>query len=313
MSVQRLVVAPVIGAAMMMLVSCGGGGGGGSGAKVNVNGTVSGLTGTVVLQDNAGDSVGISTNGTFTFPTTLANGSTYSITVLTQPAGETCSVTNGVGTVSGASISNVCVNCAASAASFATDFSLQENPISECGRWTNGKTAGILWNDIKTLTGNAVGTAISPTGYDDNIAHLSGFAADQWIEGVFYRAAGTDPSLEVELLLRFQITTNNARGYEVLTNARGGNAIVRWNGGLGSFNELPTTGGGTGALTNGDVLRAEIQGSTIVLKKNGVQVLSATDPTWKDGNPGVGIFYRGGLGTDPLGSAGWASITASDF
>ena len=59
---------------------------------------VSGLTGTLVLQDNGGDNLTITSNGSFTFLTKLAPGSTYSVTVLTQPSGETCSVAGGSGT-----------------------------------------------------------------------------------------------------------------------------------------------------------------------------------------------------------------------
>ena len=39
-----------------------------------VGGTVSGLSGTVVLQDNGGDDLSVTANGSFTFATTLATG-----------------------------------------------------------------------------------------------------------------------------------------------------------------------------------------------------------------------------------------------
>jgi hypothetical protein len=73
-----------------------------------IGGTVTGLTGTVVLQNNAADDLSLSVNGNFTFKTPVA--STYAVTVLTQPAGQTCTVTNGTGTAT-ANIANVTVNC----------------------------------------------------------------------------------------------------------------------------------------------------------------------------------------------------------
>jgi len=76
-----------------------------------IGGTVSGLTGTVVLQNNSGDNLTVSANGSFTFPTKIANGNPYNVSVLTQPAGQTCSVSTGAGTVSGSNISNVTVVC----------------------------------------------------------------------------------------------------------------------------------------------------------------------------------------------------------
>ncbi len=65
----------------------------------SAGGTVSGLAGTVVLQDNGGDSLTLGADGPFTFATPVAEGGTYSATVQTQPAAQTCTVTNGSGTI----------------------------------------------------------------------------------------------------------------------------------------------------------------------------------------------------------------------
>jgi hypothetical protein len=80
----------------------------------SVGGTVSGLSGTgLVLQNNDGDDLVIGADGDFTFATELADGSPYSVTVLTQPTGpnQTCSVTNGSGTLAGANVTDVVVTC----------------------------------------------------------------------------------------------------------------------------------------------------------------------------------------------------------
>jgi subtilisin-like proprotein convertase family protein len=78
-----------------------------------IGGTVSGLSGAgLVLSLNAGaQTLPVAANGAFTFPTAVANGTAYAVTVGTQPAGQTCSVTNGSGTVSGANVTNVAVGC----------------------------------------------------------------------------------------------------------------------------------------------------------------------------------------------------------
>src|ERR1700722_13019227 len=68
-------------------------------ASFTVGGTVSGLSGTVLLQDNGGDNLSVSANGTFTFATSLVNGASYSVTVKTNPTGQLCTVSNGSGTV----------------------------------------------------------------------------------------------------------------------------------------------------------------------------------------------------------------------
>ena len=77
-----------------------------------IGGTVSGLvTLSVVLQDNGADDLTVSASGSFTFATPLAAGGTYAVTVLTQPAGQNCSVSNGSGTVGTADVTNISVTC----------------------------------------------------------------------------------------------------------------------------------------------------------------------------------------------------------
>ena len=84
-----------------------------SGTTYSVGGTVSGLSGTVVLQDNGGDNLSVTANGSFTFATSLASGAAYSVTVKTNPSGQTCTVSGGSGTVASANITSVAVSCVA--------------------------------------------------------------------------------------------------------------------------------------------------------------------------------------------------------
>jgi len=90
-----------------------------------IGGTISGLTGTgLVLQDNGGDNLAVSAAATnFTFATQVASGSNYAVTVLTQPIGQTCSVTNGSGTVTNAAVINVTISCSATTANVAVTVS----------------------------------------------------------------------------------------------------------------------------------------------------------------------------------------------
>jgi alpha-tubulin suppressor-like RCC1 family protein len=78
-----------------------------------IGGTVSGLAGTgLVLQDNSGDNLAVSKNGSFTFPTAIPSGSSFSVTAYAQPSGPTqsCAVTGGGGTAI-ANITGILVNC----------------------------------------------------------------------------------------------------------------------------------------------------------------------------------------------------------
>ena len=79
----------------------------------SVGGTVSGLTGTgLALQNNGGDTLAVAAAATdFAFATELLDLATYAVTVSTQPTGQTCSVTNGSGTIAAADVTDVGVNC----------------------------------------------------------------------------------------------------------------------------------------------------------------------------------------------------------
>ena len=79
-----------------------------------VNGTVTGLQGSgLVLQNNGSDNLSITGNGTFTFTTPLPNSSSYAVSVLISPGSpsQTCLVSNGNGTLSGADVTDVTVSC----------------------------------------------------------------------------------------------------------------------------------------------------------------------------------------------------------
>ena len=76
-----------------------------------VGGSVSGLSSDLTLQNNGGDDLLISENGTFEFATAITNGLDYAVTVSSQPAGLVCSVSNGSGTINAANVTNVAVSC----------------------------------------------------------------------------------------------------------------------------------------------------------------------------------------------------------
>lgn len=72
-----------------------------------VSGNVSGLSGTLVLQNNYGSDQTLTSDGNFSFR--VASSAKYNVRVKTQPNGK-CTVSNGSGTVS-ADVDNVSVGC----------------------------------------------------------------------------------------------------------------------------------------------------------------------------------------------------------
>lgn len=83
----------------------------GTASSYTVGGTVSGLSGTLAIENNSSDSLVINSNGSFTFANPLPSGSVYSVTVFTQPAGQTCTVSNGNGNISNSNVTNISINC----------------------------------------------------------------------------------------------------------------------------------------------------------------------------------------------------------
>ena len=110
-----------------------------------VGGSVSGLTGSgLVLQNNSGDDEAIATNGAFTFDTSLPAGSSYAVTVKTQPSSptQTCTVSNGTGTVSGANVSDALITCAAPSC----DYAITQPDGGES--WVAGQDYAINWSKV---------------------------------------------------------------------------------------------------------------------------------------------------------------------
>lgn len=91
--------------------------------KRQIGGTITGLNGTVVLQNNGADNVSTSSNGAFNFSSTIAEGAQYSTTILTQPTDQTCTVTNGSGTVGSANVTNISLLCALNPTTLTTSLS----------------------------------------------------------------------------------------------------------------------------------------------------------------------------------------------
>ena len=83
-----------------------------SASAFSVGGTIVGLTGNgLVLQNNSGDDSSIAANAAaFAFATPVAYGGVYAVTVSTQPAGQTCSVTQGTALLT-TQVTNVIVTC----------------------------------------------------------------------------------------------------------------------------------------------------------------------------------------------------------
>jgi hypothetical protein len=187
----RLVFATVC---VVAAAACGGGGSGSGAlamlAAYRVGGSVSGLEGPgLVLRNNGGDSLSISSNGTFTFPTPVAGGKAYQVTVATEPAEpiQACDVVNGAGTSDGSAVTTVVVTCATAAlAAFAGPVAAADPTLSgsadgigAAARFSNpgGMAADIAGNVYVADFGNDTIRQVTPTGIVSTLAGQVGTCA----------------------------------------------------------------------------------------------------------------------------------------
>ena len=211
----------------------------------------------------------------------------------------------------------------AAAEDYFTSFDIAENPLSENGKWVNGQSTGLSWSNVQTASGNAFGARLVDSNgvgrYSDPIAHLSAsfiaFNANQYAQATVHRVPGYENARdghEIELLLRFEITANNARGYEVLWADHGPIVLVRWNGPGGNYTELASTDASYPPAVDGDVLRAEIGSDNRVrVYRNGILALTGpADSTFSTGQPGIGFWPTPG---STLSSYGWKDFRAGSL
>jgi hypothetical protein len=106
----------IVSSIVLSCVIAGCGGGGSTTPPVtptySVGGTLNGLASgqSVVLQNGSGDGVVVSANGSFVVATKVTSGTSYDVSVKTQPLGQTCITSANQGVVS-ANVSSIVVTC----------------------------------------------------------------------------------------------------------------------------------------------------------------------------------------------------------
>jgi 6-phosphogluconolactonase len=131
---------------------------------VTIGGTVSGLASGAqfTVEDNGGDALNVNANGAFTFNTPISFNSGYAVTVTTQPAKQTCTVTNGTGTHATANVLNVSINCGF-VPSFAYVTNGADNTVSQYTEDASGSLIPLASPTVSTDLG-PVQVTINPAG-----------------------------------------------------------------------------------------------------------------------------------------------------
>ena len=260
----------------------------------SVGGTVSGLTGTVVLQDNGGDSLSLSANGPFTFATPLASGTTYDVRVKSYPTGQTCTISSGYGgTIAAANITNVAVSCMNSTTVSSASDAFNRADGSLGPNWADISDGGM------TITSHAV--AGTGPGTSGDIRTAESYTSDQYSQ-IQVTAA--------------QLIGSQWIGSAVRVHNRGQDAYVgiySWNNGRPNLMLFKRSGGlwtqlgssyDSGPLAAGTQLKLMVVGSTIAFMQNGVERIAVGDTSLSGGAPGIMASGTGQAGN-------WSGGTAS--
>ena len=240
-----------------------------------VGGSVSFLSGTVVLQDNGGDDLSVSTNGPFNFATKLAGGAAYNVTVKTNPSGQSCSVANGSGTIAAADVTNVAVT-------------LRRQRRRCRGRTTTSIAPTARWVELGAISDGALSIA------SQAVVGTSATAGAIRIAETYT----SDQSSQIELTST-QLSGGQWVGPTVRTQNGGQDTylgIYFWNGGSPELRLYKRNAGtwiqlgssyNSGPLPAGTTLQLNAVGSTISFLQDGVTRITATDTSVSGGAPGI--------------------------
>jgi hypothetical protein len=245
-------------------------------ASYSIGGSVSGGSGPVVLENNGGDALTVSDNGSFTFDTNLASGSGYNVTVVTNPPGQSCIVTGGSGTVGTSAVTNVSVSCAANpAGANSDDFNRADGPLGS--DWTDMSDGGL------TISSGAVaGTAAG--GLSGDMRTGEPYSSDQYSQ------------LQ---LTATQLTGNQWIGPAIRLQDGGQDGYVgiyAWDNGSPEFKLYERTGTtwiqlgnavSTAPLAAGSTLKLMAVGASLAFTVNGVEEIAAADTKYSGGAPGI--------------------------
>jgi 6-phosphogluconolactonase (cycloisomerase 2 family) len=195
-----------------------------------IGGTVSGLNGSMVLQDNGGSNLTVAVNGTFTFATTVPFGNPYDVTVLNQPlTGQTCTVSSGSGTVA-ANVANVAVNCVKNTAlRYVYAANMADNSVST---YVVNNTNGLLKYISKVAAGtNPSFVTIDPSGKHAYVTNAGNNNVSQFNIGTSGTLTPMAPSTVAAGLSPYSVTIDPSGKYAYVANSfngAGGNSISQY-------------------------------------------------------------------------------------
>jgi N-acetylneuraminic acid mutarotase len=286
-----------------------------------VGGTISGLTVSSVVLANGTATVAVAADAnSWAFPSTFAAGTSYSVTVQTQPAGELCAVTSGGSGMNTGNVGNVAVVCGygqwtweggLKTVNASGVYGMLGTPAASnmpgARYWTSAWTdsSGNFW-----LFGGVGYDSAGASGYLNDLWHYSpSTGLWTWVSGGngdnasgVYGTQGAAAASNVPGSRQAASSWTDASGNLWLFGGYGYNST----GALGSLNDLwrfsPSSGqwtwvsGGNGDNASG------VYGAQGTAAASNVPGARYSASSWIDSSGNLWLF--GGIGYDATGGAG---------
>jgi hypothetical protein len=196
----------LIGSLALALSACGGGSSSSDSSTpaataFSVGGSVSGLTGSLQLENNGGESITVSGNN-FTFPTTQANGSAYAVSIQSQPTGQQCTISNSSGSVGSSNVTNVSISCTALPTSFAISgtvsglsqgASLVLNNIGASNQTVSANGNFSVASSANSGTAYSVSVATQPSGENCAVSNGAGTVSSANVSNITVACTSATP------------------------------------------------------------------------------------------------------------------------
>jgi len=135
-----------------------------------IGGNASGIDASgLVLQLNGGSNLPVNASGAFTFAGSLDSGAAYAVTILSQPAGRSCTLDHAIGTVGAGNVTDVGVACIA-----LPQLALSTSDDSEFARYGQVVDYSVtLDNNGDGDASNVAVTFTLSTGFDGALAQFT--------------------------------------------------------------------------------------------------------------------------------------------
>jgi hypothetical protein len=247
--------------------------------NLTISGSVSGLPSgaKLVLEDNGVDILTLSANAAFSFAAPVNYNSVYAVTVVSQPTGATCTVSNGIGAGVTAAVTNVTVACstktypvsgALSGLASGAHLVLQNNGADALSLSANGAFKFAI--PVAFDGSYAVTVSTSPTQATCSVMHGVGAGVTAAVTGVSVLcsadtytisgtvsglAAGSQVTLDDNAADALTVTANGVFTFATPVVAGGSYAVTV---GTQPTGETCTVSGGQGSLLGGNVSNVSV-------------------------------------------------------